>query len=283
MPAHNRAGFTLVELLVALVVSSIVAGVVFQALIGQTRFARSQTAREEVQQNARIALEIIASELRGVATGGVTAAGPQFLRFRLPRAWGAICNVQSGSLAVLFPAGVGATFRSPGFDSLAVVPIPGTASYLHNVPDVTSTAAADAVTRCNGALLPDPPAQQTANVNEARARIFTATPAVANTGTMVYVYDAVRYDIGESSNTLGVQGYWIRRNSQPLAGPVNAATGLQFVYRLRDNSQTSNPPETALRDIVAIDVTVRTQSQGKLSNQPQRDTAATTIYLRNHY
>jgi prepilin-type N-terminal cleavage/methylation domain-containing protein len=275
-PARSRSGFTLVELLVAVVIASIVAGVIFQALVGQTRFARSQVAREEVQQNARVALDVITSELRGIGVGGITEAGPSAIRFRSPRAWGAICNLQGSSLAVLFPAGVGATFRVAQNDSLAVVPMPGAPIFMPDVPDATSSSAADALNRCNATLNPKPLAQAAAT-NEARARVFTAAPAVAAAGTMVYVYDVVRYDV----NTSNVPGVWIRRNSQPLAGPVLAATGLQFSYRLRNNSQTSNPTVAERDLIVAVGVTVRMESQAKFNNEAQRDTGSTTVFLRN--
>ena len=61
---RRSGGFTLVELLVALVISGVLMATVFQILTGQSRAVAVQGAREESQQNVRGALEIVASELR---------------------------------------------------------------------------------------------------------------------------------------------------------------------------------------------------------------------------
>src|SRR5687767_12028100 len=68
-PALDRSGFTLIELLVAIVIGSVVVGSLFQMISGQGRFVELQSAREEVQQNGRAAVELIGSELRTIAGG----------------------------------------------------------------------------------------------------------------------------------------------------------------------------------------------------------------------
>lgn len=274
-PAPEPAGFTLIELLVALVVTSIVIGVVFQVLSTQSQFARTQSAREEVQQNARVALELIASELRGIAPGGIVATGPDSIRFRAPRAWGLLCTAGVGGASVLFPAGLGGSFRAGQADSLAV--LGRTVRSFVGVQDVTTSGGTEVVT-CNTALTPSP-AAQAQPADEARARRFTAALVPpSDTGAAVFLYDAVRYDVGTSA---GISGSWIRRNNQPMAGPVPAATGLRFVYRRADGSAIASPTAVTRDSIAQIDVTVRTESQARFSNAPQQDTASTTVYLRN--
>lgn len=275
MPARDRAGFSLIELLVALIVTGVIVGVVFQILSTQSRFARTQTAREEVQQNARVALELIASELRGIAPGGILATGPDSIRFRSPRAWGLLCTSGAGSASVLFPPALAGSFRAGQADSLAV--IGRTALTFVGVQDATASGGSE-VAACNNALTPNP-AAQSAPVDEARARRFTATIAPpSDTGAVAYLYDVVRYDVGTSA---GVPGAWIRRNNQPMAGPVPSAAGVQFVYRRADGTVIASPTALTRERIAQIDVTVRTESQARFSNVPQQDTASTTVYLRN--
>ena len=55
------AGFTVVELMVAIVLTGILATIMFQLMQGQGRFAGLQDARQEVQQNDRGALDLITS------------------------------------------------------------------------------------------------------------------------------------------------------------------------------------------------------------------------------
>lgn len=263
--------------MLALLLAVIVVGIIFQVLTGQGQFARSQTAREEVQQNARMALHVIASELRGVGPEGILATGPDSIRFRSPRAWGVVCAFQSGALSLLFPPGLSGSFKPGQEDSIGI--IGRTALGFAGGPDVTASGGVE-VAQCNGAVTPNPPAQASAPA-DARARRFTlaaGAPAAADTGVAAYLFDVVRYDVAASS---GVQGSWIRRNNQPMAGPVPATGGLQFTFR-RANGTVIAAPNAATRDSIAqIDIAVRTESQARFNNRPQQDTAATTVYLRN--
>src|SRR5688500_12033257 len=106
---RDRRGFTLIELLVALMISSFLVTVIYQLMSGQSRFVRIQSAREEVQQNARAAMDVMAGDLRTVPPSAIQAMGPDSIRFYMPRAWGVLCNTidsNSGTLWAIFPAGV---------------------------------------------------------------------------------------------------------------------------------------------------------------------------------
>lgn len=267
MRARRQSGFTLVELMVALVIAGILVGVVFQFLLGQTRFARMQSAREEVQQNARVALDVISSDLRAIGPQGIIAGSANSISYRAPRAWGVICGYSGGSLAVIFP-GPAAPMLKAGSDSLAV----GTS--FHQVSDVTGDGSA-ATTACNTGVTPNP----LVAAAEGRARLYNL-PAGAPTyqrGQDAYVYDRLTYDIGTS---LGVPGTWIRRNpgsgAQPLAGPLPASGGLVFVYT--DANGATTVDVDAVR---RIKVTVTANSRAKFKDQAQVDTDSTIIYLRN--
>src|SRR5215213_8679610 len=110
-PARGRAGFTLIEVLVALVLAVMLGGVIFQVVQGESRFAMVQSAREEVQQNSRGALEIVASELRAAQPAGLVSAYVNSITFLLPRVWGISCGDGDGAnLSVVFPAAGGTAF-----------------------------------------------------------------------------------------------------------------------------------------------------------------------------
>jgi prepilin-type N-terminal cleavage/methylation domain-containing protein len=70
----NRKGITLIELMVALVISGIVMGAIYRLFITQTRAYTVQDQVAEVQQSVRSAMEILVRDLR--MAGSETLAVP---------------------------------------------------------------------------------------------------------------------------------------------------------------------------------------------------------------
>lgn len=119
----NRRGFTLIELMVAMVVLTILAAAMYGLLINTQRVSRAQTERIDMQANMRAGSLIVPAELReiGFDTTFVPGAGPVFqanagstahvrsdilemtpsrIRFRAVRASGVICQVNASSIIV---------------------------------------------------------------------------------------------------------------------------------------------------------------------------------------
>lgn len=212
-------------------IGSVVVGILLQFVTGQARFVQGQSAREEVQQNSRAALELIGSELRGLSGGGaLVRADADSLTMRTPRIWGSVCAVPSATtIDVAFPVVAGMSFAVNG--GTGVVLNLGTPA----VPVWSSAAAATAIsaanTTCGGAPL-------TAGV-ERRTISLSSTPSSGAVtparGHLVYLYDQVTYRTGTSA---GVPGVWIQRRigegstaaNQPMAGPIGDGEGLSFRY-----------------------------------------------------
>ncbi|MBB4639216.1 PilW family protein [Longimicrobium terrae] len=229
--ADARAGFTLVELIVSLVIGAILVGSVFQFVNGQARMAGLQSAREEVQQNARGALEIVGGDLRGAISSGIVTANQRELEFMLPARWGVLCKTGGGSSTVMFPAdglpapSAGQTWGLLARDSMTTPWLPALPTRA-TITAVTPATVTDAATGCPG-LSPRGTAPA--------AFVLTGAnhPAVGP-GALVAVYQRVRYDVAS-----GPGGVWIRRSNgvgtdgqfsmQPLAGPVDS-TVVRFQY-----------------------------------------------------
>lgn len=290
-PARSRAGFTVVELLIALVIGGIIATAVYQVLRSQTQFARFQGAREEVQQNSRAATELIGGELRGVAVQGILAAEAASLTIQVPRLWGQVCAADPTRVVAVFPqfeAGPfgGAGQQVDGRDERLAVEVMNLVAYAFlDARDRTVSRANDARAACNA--LRAPGAQLGVTPTEtARARWFDvdALPAVPAPGDLVYVYDTVEYGVGETT----VPGRWILRDGEPLAGPVAEASedgepGLRFRYFTADETElTAFPLGPSDRDAVRrIRVEVVTRSGADIGGAPQTDRKAVDIFLRN--
>lgn len=294
--ARARAGFTLLELLVALVISGILASVLFQLFQGQGRFVSLQSAREEVQQNARGALEILSGELRAVHPAGLLDAQKHSLEFLLPRAWGVVCGPASGGqVVVIFPAlsddalGLRAAGQLLSSAGLQFRYTDGGVVYWKGAP--ASGWAAPSAGACD------------IGASGGRAVRFTAAglPAQLKAGDVAVLYERVRYDVAESSAG-GMPGLWIRRsmgkvgerlNQQPLAGPIPAADSLRFGYDVGGATLTrqtslggaraedARVAEAALPSVARIAVYVTTASEraGVDSRQVERD--STILHLRN--
>jgi prepilin-type N-terminal cleavage/methylation domain-containing protein len=277
-PARNTAGFTLIELMVALVISGIVAGVVFDLMLGQTRFARYQNAREEVQQNSRAALEVISSELRGVPPLAIMQADPNAIRYYLPRAWGILCEpLPAGSTSawVRFPAGVfPAEFQTGSAAwgiAVAQATVPPSWQFVTTLSNATTANPCNANLQASGGLV-----DERGFAGGILVPSGAATPVAA--GSQVFIFQEVAYTIGSSS----VPGQWIRRaspanNPQPMAGPVPAG-GLQFTY-LDAAGNPLNP--VVIQNIARVGVQVTTNSTARFQNVPQDNSAFTEVYLRN--
>ena len=64
MPNTNKNGFTLVELLVAMAVASILGVIFAAAYAAQVRGSNAQEVTTDMNQNARAAMEIMTQEIR---------------------------------------------------------------------------------------------------------------------------------------------------------------------------------------------------------------------------
>jgi prepilin-type N-terminal cleavage/methylation domain-containing protein len=288
---RGRAGFSLVEVLVALVLAVLLGGVIFKVVQGESRFARVQSAREEVQQNSRGAMEILGTELRSVQRAGLVSAGSNSVSFLLPRVWGVSCGKTGGVLAAIFPAAGGVSFDiTTASGLLGDTSVAGSGKWGPS-PNPTPSLRATVT-----ALTPINPGLGVAgNVCSIRTTVpangLLAAYTVTGTnipdvpaGNTLYLYQLVSYDVAQSGTE-----WWIRRNlgsgtttQQPLAGPLNGSAGLALTY-FDTAGATLTPPITALATLqtvarIGIRVNTISRTQGRTN---LTDTQSTSVVLRN--
>jgi len=271
VPAPRRSsGFTLIELMVAVVISGILVTAILQLLRSQGQFARVQTGREEAQQNARAAVDLIAAELRGVGWGAIEDGDEDEIAFHSPLAWGVVCGESGGRLVILYPPDAVPALNAPAA-GLAVIGTGGATTF-YQASDVTDGAGLGAaVNLCQSAIAPNPAATVTQSVAQSRVRVYSGASGAAP-GTPVYRYTTITYEIGDFDGRP-----WIIRNGQQFAGPiVPAGEGLRFRYLAADGATTADP--SAAR---SIGVTVTTRSRGSVNQTAQTDRASTIVFLRN--
>lgn len=289
---RNQSGFTFIEVIVAMLIGGVVIASIFQLLQANSRFIELQSAREEVQQNARAALELIAAEVRATAPDGIVEMTPQSVRLLQPRAWGLLCEPATPVVSVVhgvFAAGVLPDEELYGRQHWGVAlsqrsdPLhgPGAFRYLRAPAEPASEPSCTGLTTLSG---PD----RVFRGFQGGAGAFVAGDPVP-AGAPLMIFEEVAYDVAASTSG-GVPGLWIRRmtgyagsqpNMQPMAGPVEAEDGLHFTYLRADGVTPATMPD----QVRLIEIRVITRSGRPIAGgaPPMHlvDTVAAVVSLRN--
>ena len=80
----DRAGFTLVEAIVALTISSLIVVLVSTVFLVQNRYYALQLQRSRAHDNARTATDLVSADLRSVMRGGFVLAERKRMVVRTP-------------------------------------------------------------------------------------------------------------------------------------------------------------------------------------------------------
>jgi prepilin-type N-terminal cleavage/methylation domain-containing protein len=95
MPRLRRVGFTLPEMLLALVLFGIVGVALYRVLVTNQRLYQAQTQRVDLNQNLRTAVDMLGAELRplNASEGDIVAMAPDSIKIRAMRQLGFICQI----------------------------------------------------------------------------------------------------------------------------------------------------------------------------------------------
>jgi prepilin-type N-terminal cleavage/methylation domain-containing protein len=281
-----RAGMTLVELLIAITLLSVVMGTILTVVTRQQRFYRSASEIIETRSQLRSATAILPVELRGVSTqvrdaaGNVVgsdllAIGPNMIEFRSTFGAGVVCDVDVAQTTVtLYPD----VLASNGlrFGGFLYEPGPGDLVYLLNngaggsADDTwdqrTVTASGATTALCTAGL-----AGGTAEDLALDRRQFTlAAPTSAVVGAPVRVARTVKYELYQDATS----GLWYLGQSvmnaggaydpiQPVAGPYLPATndsttsGLFLRYVDVNGNIITTTDLAARQSVTRVDIIVR--------------------------
>ena len=304
----DRRGFSLAEIMVALVLLGIVAGGIMTVVMRQQQFYRSATEVIDTRQQIRQAAAVVPVDLRGVSAVGndIIAMTDSALDVR--------GNIGSGVVCSKTTAGATTTFTIPGTDLpsghffttfltrpkvndvLIVLDdrAPGNADDIWRI--LTITRIDSTLVGCNApafmTALDATRYRYTYDVDWAGAdSIIAGAPGrIAPRGKTNHYQSA--------SDRLWWMGYRECRGDgsscdpvQPVAGPYRAYaqndtvnSGLTFVYRDSTGAKTTDPTQVAR---VEMFVHGETQSPvalgGGKTNQVYRDYQKVTIALRNRH
>jgi prepilin-type N-terminal cleavage/methylation domain-containing protein len=265
----NRAGFTVIELIIVTLLGSLVVGAAYQVLLVNQRTYTAQQAQIEGQQTVRAGMDVLFGELREISrTGGdIVAIGSDSIRVRSGRNFGLVCAVDYTNSKVDVRK-VGSWF---GVGDSVVLYVENKTNTAADDKWVTSRVTArDTTVSCNGAAaqrLTIPTVGTSATAGD------TIRPG-GNVRSFVH-YRYRDYNGGGGIRYLG------RRDSSnsmsPLVGPLKSTNGVAFRFLDSTNTVTTNKT-----NIYQIEVTLRTQSSARGPNGTLvADSIKTRINLRN--
>jgi prepilin-type N-terminal cleavage/methylation domain-containing protein len=256
--SSRRAGFSLVEVLIALVLTAIVGASVTSVFINQSRFYDAQEKISSARAVSRAATNMLLTELRAVPTdNGVIAADPDSITVRAPVALGVSCGTSSGVIhASLLPvdSAVYAQARSTSFAGYAW----RTADdpYIYNDTGNQPGGGSAAVCAATGI--------KTFTAAGERGRVVTMpnVPVVPPVASAILLYQRVTYAFAPSVIVPGERGLWRRAGNgvrEELAAPFDATARFRF-YVVNSNVAQDAPPAT-LNELRGVELVLPSRSE----------------------
>lgn len=293
MSLLKRRGFTLVELLIAIVLLGIVSTALYKVMLNNQRTFTAQTQRIDLQQNIRAAATILPAEFRELdaTDGDIRAMSPTSITIRAMRQLAIMC------VAPVLPTGGAISFvvrQTPFFgnrqnfdngDSILVFyeGNPGT-----RADDRWLLALVNAAPANQNCPDPTPPGPQP-GFKVIAAPVWpgfglNVANAISN-GSPVRGFSIVTYSLWQSpSDNQYYLGQTAGGSTQPLIGPLIGANGLTFFYY--DSTGTAQTATPALVRMIEIRVRGRTAQVIRQANDPalayKTDSIIARVALRNN-
>jgi prepilin-type N-terminal cleavage/methylation domain-containing protein len=295
-----RRGFSLIELMIALVLLGVVSTAIYKVLVNNQRVYLAQTQTIDLQQNIRAAVAILPAEFRELdaADGDISAMGPDSIRMRAMRQLAFVCP-----LAPILGGGIGQIDlkirATPMFgnrqtfaqnDSILVYweGNPGTRSDDTWLPAQVKAVATGPVCADSGP----------AGVGTVPRAGFTLTlqpqwinnPLLNVAGAITAGAPVRRFDKVAYRSYQAADGNWYlgQRNPanggtiQPVVGPLTGANGITFSYYDSIGTATTDSSKVAQIQIV---LRARTASPIRGTDGLQQykvDSVVTRVALRNN-
>lgn len=268
-------GFSLAELLVALVLAGVIGLALARLVISQARFVAGQDAMLQARSTVRAALNVMSSELRALTPGALRAATRDSITVRVPYAFGVACQQAGGGTNVSLIPGDSSIYNAAtasgyAFDSS------GTWQFQEPAGVASGTCA------------PAGPAIITLSATGWSGLVVKVSPNRAGTqeGDLVYLYQTVRYGIAPSTTLPGRLALWRTVLStgtrDELAAPFDTGSTIQFLVGSRLTVRTT--PPGVLDSVVGVRIRLVGQSERAAEGRtaPSRFDLSTNIVFRNN-
>ena len=306
MPHLTRRGFSLVELLIAMVLLAIVVAGLYRALMTNQRVYQQQTQVIGLQQNMRAAAAILPQELRELdaTEGDITAMTATSMTVRAHRWTGVMCVPPVTGLG----AGLGASLLTNVPMTIRVQPFFGRGINTAIDSIFVRYEGDDGTRKDDGWVIgrvtnnvqtagacpplgvtPQPGQVMTVSLNFAANGLVNFPSSIVN-GDPVLGFEPVTYSLYQPSPSPSAAGDWYvgltssnGPTPTPLIGPV-LSNGLAFAYYDSTGVVTAVPARVARVDITLRAETAQLIRARSGSNNLVRmvDSVLTSVALRNN-
>ena len=268
---RGARGFTLIELVLALMLSALLGVVVVRILLTTSRFYAGDSARRNARVVARGPLGLLRAELRNIEPGGgLIAADSQSLTVRSGYATGLVCTAGSGQITVSLMPADSLPLASASFAGVAWRGESGAWTYADG-----GTITAGGSASCGGAGIA---------AGGAAVVIITTVPAFPQSGSPVFLYQRVTYRFAASSALPGRLALWRltgTSGSDELAAPFGSGARFRFHTASAESSLTAAPsPLSAMRGIELV-LDGASEKPPRATGTPAATGLTTSVFFRN--
>jgi prepilin-type N-terminal cleavage/methylation domain-containing protein len=288
MKLSSRRGMTLIELLIAMIVASIVGAATLSLMMTQLRFAERTEADRSGLRVGRSALNALITDMRMVdPMWGIEDATPTSVTLRVPYALGLMCQSTETKQTILLLPVDSVAFYQPGYSGYATRG--GTGVYTWNdggtVAEVaTSNTCTGSPSNAYGITAPaSAPNQKTRQIE-----ITTTEVVPVAVGTPVMLFRRTRFFFAPSE-LAGLEGrtaLWrewldVDGSAVELAAPFGDDAAFRFFER--DSTDATDDPPADLTTLIGLELYLPGQSEHtpRMRNAPVQSDLRTQVFFVN--
>ena len=272
MRAH-RPGFSLVELLVALVLTAIIGTSLTMLFVTQSRFLEQQQKQAFARGVTRSASNIMMSELRMVdRDSGIIAASPTSVTVRVPFAMGVVCGSAVNTVTFLmFPVDA-SVYDNGGITGFAYRAGAGASTGYYQYRATSALPVTNALSvLCTTAGIAGPAGSVIKQVIST-----TALSPAPVAGAPLMLYRNVRYHFANSTAVPGRQGLYreVDGLDEEIVAPFDASAGFAFFVNDALASQSAAPSTANLNTLTGLEIKLNS-----ISERPNADGTYSVVPL----
>ncbi len=248
-----RAGFSLIEATVALLLSSLIIVMVAGIFLAQNRSYQAQLGVTDAHHNARAVTEMLSGELRSVMGGGVQLAQSDEITIRTPLVVAAVCSTTLGVAGVHIEGGRAAIeTHAEDVAGFAVMDGVGAWDY-YEVDWTTMDAGPPSSTIAQFCALNGADTVGARNDFLALSDLASYHPTLPDVGEVIMLFSKTTFKFQTSVLDPTAVGLFRQINGDTL---VEFATGMdstaQFQYRTGTSSYLGSVSGSSLGDIDVV-------------------------------
>jgi prepilin-type N-terminal cleavage/methylation domain-containing protein len=300
MRAHTRtrAGFSLVELVVAITILSVIGVALSKMIIGQSRTFQIDNGARRARMTGRSAMNILTSDFRMVqdygAIDSIDTANNRWIDVRVPVAFGIVCEANAGNVVLSVVAVDSFQVASSKYAGYAVRNS-STGLYGYSNAGASDTIKVTDASRCHGGIGAPSIAADTWPTAGRRGKVYLASPAPpagATVGAPAFVYQSVRYQFDTS--TVYSKRYGLFRKirgrgntdtlTEELIAPFEGSARFRYYtnpWTTKDTVTTTAPAN--LNTIRGLQIYLPAQASDTVpgATKPRKATTTFSVFFKN--